>query len=271
VADWIDGSDDPRAADYAHVGDPAWLRDPGLFVAEGRLVVERLLLGGRFRVRSLLLTETAREALAVTLAAVQCPVHLVTREVMQSLTGFDFHRGCLALAERAEASASQPALATSRRLLSMEGVANPDNVGGLFRIAEAFGADAVLLDPSSGDPLYRKAIRTSMGAALRLPFLHPTPWPEALASLQDEGFAVVALTPRASALPLNDYVRTLHGRERLIVIAGAEGSGLSDDTLDRADVRVRIPIAAGVDSLNVVVAAAVALAALWPVLSDSPS
>jgi tRNA G18 (ribose-2'-O)-methylase SpoU len=271
VADWIAGSDDPRVADYAHIGDPAWLRDHGLFVAEGRLVVERLILARRFRVRSLLLTAAAREKLAATLAAVECPVHVATREVMQSLTGFDFHRGCLALAERGDSADMQPALAAARRLLCLEGVANPDNVGGLFRIAEAFRADAVLLDPSSGDPLYRKAIRTSMGAALRLPFRRLAPWPGALASLQNEGFLVVALTPRESARPLNDYVRALHGRERLIVIAGAEGSGLSADALQRANVQVRIPIAVGVDSLNVVAAAAVALAALWPVLSDSPS
>lgn len=264
MADGIDPAGDPRADEYIHVGDPAWLRDRGLFVAEGRLVVERLILGDRFRIRSILLTTAARNALAATLATARCPIHVVAPEVMQALTGFDFHRGCLALAERGPGAYAPAVLAGARRLLCMEGVGNPDNVGGLFRVAEAFGADAVLLDPSSGDPLYRKAIRTSMGAGMRLPFMRVHPWPDALGSLRDSGFDVVALTPRHPAMSLDAYARSLHGRERHIVIVGAEGSGLSEGALQRADVRVRIPIAAGVDSLNVVVAGAVALAVLWP-------
>jgi tRNA G18 (ribose-2'-O)-methylase SpoU len=262
VAERLEGPGDPRAADYAHLGDPAWLRDQGLFVAEGRLVVERLVEAGRFPIRSILVTPTAFEALAPRLVAVRCPVYLISREALETLTGFDFHRGCLALAERAD-TAGPPWRPTShRRLLGMEGVGNPDNVGGLFRVADAFGADAVLLDPTSGDPLYRKAIRTSMGTVLRLPFIRLASWPADLDAMRDAGFTIVALTPRQPAVPLDEYSRSIREDDRLIVMVGAEGAGLSDSVLQRAHVRVRIPLADGVDSLNVVVAAGIALAAL---------
>ena len=153
----------------------------------------------------------------------------------------------------------------------MEGVANPDNVGGLFRIAEAFGGDCVLLDPSSGDPFYRKAIRTSVGAVMRLPFHRFETWPGALRTLRDEGVSVVALTPREDSIPLNDYASTARAVERLVVLVGSEGRGLSDAALEIAHARVRIPLAPDVDSLNVVVAASIALAALWPLPNASPS
>jgi tRNA G18 (ribose-2'-O)-methylase SpoU len=262
VAERIAGLADPRVADYAHVGNPGWLRDHGLFVAEGRLVVERLILSGRFPVRSILLTVPAFTALAGVLGSVQAPVYLVANDAMEGLTGFDFHRGCLALAERRETSGFPAWAAQGRRLLGLEGVANPDNVGGLFRVAEAFGADGVLLDPASGDPLYRKAIRTSMAGVLRLPFVRLVSWPGGLVPYRDEGFTVVALTPREPARPLEEYSRSVPPGARLILMVGAEGAGLSEPALEFAQVRVRIPIAAAVDSLNVVVAAGIALAAL---------
>jgi tRNA G18 (ribose-2'-O)-methylase SpoU len=262
VAERLEDPADPRAADYAHIGDPRWLRDRGLFVAEGRLVVERLIAAGRFTLRSILLTSPAFDAMAGPLAAVRCPVYLVSRQVMETLTGFDFHRGCLALAGREPAVGSLPSVKHRRRLLGMEGVGNPDNVGGLFRVAEAFGAEAVLLDPASGDPLYRKAIRTSMGAVLRLPFVRLASWPADLEGMRDDGFKVVALTPRQSAAPLDECSRLIRQEDRLIVIVGAEGPGLSEPVLRLADALVRIPVVEGVDSLNVVVAAGIALAAL---------
>jgi tRNA G18 (ribose-2'-O)-methylase SpoU len=261
VAERLEDPADPRAADYAHIGDPAWLRDRGLFVAEGRLVVERLIAAGRFTLRSILLTSPAFDAMAGPLAAVLCPVYLVSRQVMETLTGFDFHRGCLALAGR-EPTVSLPPVKSQRRLLGMEGVGNPDNVGGLFRVAEAFGAEAVLLDPASGDPLYRKAIRTSMGAVLRLPYFRLASWPADLGRMRDDGFKVVALTPRQFATPLDEYSRSIRQGDRLIMIVGAEGPGLSEPVLQLADALIRIPLAEGVDSLNVVVAAGIALAAL---------
>ena len=208
MAERLEDPADPRAADYAHIGDPAWLRDRGLFVAEGRLVVERLIAAGRFTLRSILLTSPAFEAMAGPLAAVRCPVYLVSRQVMETLTGFDFHRGCLALAEREPTLDPLSAVKLQRRLLALEGVGNPDNVGGLFRVAEAFGVEAVLLDPASGDPLYRKAIRTSMGAVLRLPYIRLESWPADLERMRNDGLKIVALTPRQSATPLNGYARS---------------------------------------------------------------
>lgn len=263
----IDEAADPRVADYVHAGDPAWLRDRGLFLAEGRLVVERLILAGRFGIRSILVTPPALSALAGALATVRCPVYVAAPAVIESLTGFDFHRGCLAIGERPSAGVSEAALRDGRRLLCMEGVANPDNVGGLFRIAEAFGGDCVLLDPSSGDPFYRKAIRTSIGAVMRLPFHRFETWPGALGTLRDDGARVVALTPRKDSVPLNEYAAMVPAGERLVVLVGSEGRGLSDSALQIAHAKVRIPIEPHVDSLNVVVAAAIALAALWRIPS----
>jgi tRNA G18 (ribose-2'-O)-methylase SpoU len=262
VAERLEGPDDPRAADYAQIGDPVWLRRRGLFIAEGRLVVERLIAAGRFTLRSILLTAPAYEAMALSLGAVRCPVYLVSREVMETLTGFDFHRGCLALAEREPATGALPPVALHRRLLALEGVGNPDNVGGLFRVAEAFGAGAVLLDPTSGDPFYRKAIRTSMGTVFRQPYMRLASWPADLDTMRHQGFTVVALTPRPSAVALDEYSRSIRHDDRLIVVVGAEGPGLSESVLQISDALVRIPLADGVDSLNVVVAAGIALAAL---------
>jgi tRNA G18 (ribose-2'-O)-methylase SpoU len=262
MAERIDAPGDPRVADYAHVGDAAWLRERGLFVVEGRLVLERLIQTGRFSLRSILLTNASLDALAGPLAAVRSPVYLVTREVMETLTGFDFHRGCLALAAREPADSAAARPGRAQRLLGIEGVGNPDNVGGLFRVAEAFRADGVVLDPASGDPLYRKAIRTSMGAVLRLPFFRLTAWPGGLVALREDGMKIVALTPHESAVPLAEYSRSIGPEERLVLMVGAEGAGLSDRVMQLSDARVRIPIANGVDSLNVVVAAGIALATL---------
>lgn len=256
----VERPDDPRLSDYAHVGDPAWLEARGLFVAEGRLVVRRLLESGRFRIDSVLLTPAALAALGGALAT-GAPVHVAEQDVLNQVTGFNFHRGCLAIAHR-PAPTAHPAFADARRLLALEGIGNPDNVGGLFRVAAAFGVDGVLLDPASGDPFYRKAVRTSMGAVLGLPFCRLEPWPGALDAYRSLGFRLVALTPRPEAAPLAEYAGGEGRDARLIVLAGAEGSGLDDATLAMADAMVRIPIAPDVDSLNVTVAAGIALAYL---------
>jgi len=164
----------------------------------------------------------------------------------------------LSRAGRAAARAAAEDLAGCRRLLALEGVANPDNVGGLFRTAAALGVDGVLLSPTSGDPWYRKAIRTSMGAALRIPFARAEDWRAALAGFRSRGFRVVALTPSEDAVDINGLA-ALRTHERVLVMVGAEGPGLDPVSLDEADIRARISIDAGVDSLNVVVAAGIAL------------
>jgi tRNA G18 (ribose-2'-O)-methylase SpoU len=268
----IDSLSDPRAAEYAHVGDPAWLLENGLFVAEGRLVVRRLLEANRYPVRSVLVTPAAVAALGSALAAApdQLPVYVCEQNVLNALAGFNFHRGCLALAERPLDAIPLDRLAAAERLLALEGVGNPDNIGGLFRVAAAFGAGGVLLDQRCGDPLYRKAIRTSMGATLRIPFLRSASLLDDLRWLQRSGAVLVALTPKTPATALAAFAATLQPPARLVLMLGAEEPGLTASALDAADHKVRIPVSRDVDSLNVVVAAGIALATL-PASSVSAS
>jgi tRNA G18 (ribose-2'-O)-methylase SpoU len=259
VVEPVERANDPRISDYEHVGDPPWLRARGLFVAEGRLVVRRLLESERFPIHSILLTPAALHSFELRLQAM-APVYVAPAEVVDAITGFNFHRGCLALAARPPEDASARRFITSRVILALEGVGNPDNVGGLFRVASAFGADGILIDPTTADPFYRKAVRTSMAAVLDVPFERAIPWPQVLQEYRDEDFTVVALTPHTHAQPLADFART--AQVPLIVMVGAEGRGLSDAALAQADAAVRIPIVPPVDSLNVTVAAGVALAYL---------
>lgn len=254
----VGAPDDPRIGQYARVGDHSSLSAKGLFVAEGRLILERLLDTGRFELESVLVTPVAFSALRAMLEPLAVDVYVAPQPVLNAVTGFNFHRGCLALARR-PAPLPFERLLDARRLLVVEGVGNPDNVGGLFRAAAALGCDGVLLDPRSADPLYRKALRTSMGAALRVPFARVDEWPGALGPVRHSGFGVLALTPHASAHALPE-VAAAHAREaHLALLVGGEGSGLSDAALAAADDRVRVPIAPDVDSLNVVVAAAIAM------------
>lgn len=268
--------DDPRLEPYRALSDRRLWRRENLFVAEGRLVLERLLALGTFRVRSVLLGAAAHAALAPTLARLDpgVPVYVTSRDELEELTGHDFHRGCLALVERPAPLPPERLLDDERRVVVLEGVADADNVGSVFRSAAAFGVDRVLLDSTSADPLYRKAIRTSMAATLRVPFarlgegadgaLSGEPragFAAALDGLRARGFELVALTPREPAETLAELAGTATGA-RLALLFGNEGRGLSELALSRASRRVRIPIAAEVDSLNVAVAAAIVLARL---------
>jgi tRNA G18 (ribose-2'-O)-methylase SpoU len=252
---------DPRLAPYRDVGDPSALTRNGLFVVEGRLPVERLLESGRFGIASVAVTPVAAQAMA-PLLELRCDVHVYVCEpaILEAVTGFDFHRGCLALARRPLVLPPLDDFAPASRVLALEGVGNPDNIGGLFRTAFALGVDAVVLDPTSGDPLYRKAIRTSMAASLRVPFTRVERWPAALEVLRGHGLRVVALTPDPEATSLDDYEA---GRnDRLVLLVGAEGPGLTAGSMKYADVKLRIPIDPRADSLNVVVAAGIVLHAL---------
>lgn len=252
---------DAALAPYRSVGDPAALARDGLFVAEGRLIVERLLSLPAVRLHSIAVTGAAADAMASLLdARPDVPVLVCDAPVLEAVTGFHFHRGCLALGRRPATAIPLSAFARASRLIALEGVGNPDNVGGLFRVALALGADGVLLDPTSADPLYRKAIRTSMAASLRVPFTRVEPWPSALDELKSSGFRVIALTPNPAAVSIDDYV--VEPDCRLILALGSEGPGLHSGTMRYADTRVRIPVDASADSLNVVVAAGVALHAL---------
>jgi tRNA G18 (ribose-2'-O)-methylase SpoU len=249
---------DPGLDAYRYVGDPGWLERRRLFVAEGRLVVERLLPLKDYEIESVVVTPAAFEALSPRLADVSCDVYICDGPVLEAVTGFNFHRGCLALARRPQPR-DPASLFAATRLLALEGVGNPDNIGGLFRTAAALQAGGVLLDPASGDPLYRKAIRTSMAATLRLPWVRIDAWPQGLTAFRDEGFTLVALTPDPTARKLVEFVGDVTAGSRLMFLVGTEGSGLSRDVLQRADARVRIPIDSRADSLNVVVAAGIVL------------
>jgi tRNA G18 (ribose-2'-O)-methylase SpoU len=250
-------------APYRLVGDPHALEREGLFVAEGRLVVERLLEDGRYAPHSVLVTPAGAAALAGVLdRRPDVPVLVSEPDTLREVTGFNFHRGCLALARRPSHQSALSDLAGASRLLAIESVTDPDNVGGLFRTAFALGVDAVLLDRASGDPLYRKAIRTSMAATLRVPYVRVDAWLDTFDTLRAGGFRIAALTPHPEATPLAQYAA--RADDRLVLVVGSEGFGMSVDSLARADVRLRIPIDPRADSLNVVTAAAIALYALAP-------
>jgi tRNA G18 (ribose-2'-O)-methylase SpoU len=253
----IDALEDPRVADYRHITDAAYLQARSLFVAEGRLVVTRLVALPQWTTHSILVTQAAADGLGATLDRTNAPVYLADQSLMNAIAGFNIHRGCLALAERQPERALDRAVADrAQRALILEGISNPDNVGGLFRSAEAFGVELVVLGPGCGDPLYRKAIRTSMASTLAVPFVQAGDWPEAIALLRASRFQVIALTPCDDALRLEDIIPA---GPKVAVLVGAEGSGLSAPAMAASDLRARIPMIGAIDSLNVTTAASIAL------------
>jgi len=260
----VESLDDPRLADYRHVPDPELLRRGEVFVAEGRLVVRTLLASSPFQARSVLLTESAFRALADVIEPrlASLPVFLVEQGAIEALTGFNIHRGCLAVGERPPRLAVEGLLGripTARRLVVLERIANADNMGAIFRNAAAFGADAVALGPGCCDPIYRKAIRVSMGAALRVPFGHADDWEADLERLRAAAFTLAALVTDEGADDIARYASAFPSSGRLALMAGSEGAGLTPEALAHADVVLRIPMAPGVDSLNVATATGIAL------------
>ena len=214
---------DERLADYRGVSDAKLLRERNLFVAEGRLVVERVLGDPRYTVESLLLNQAAFNALQPALTSLQgdhsgTPVFVCDTSVFEPLTGYNIHRGCLALVRRPPAANWRGLVATARLVVVLEGVTDADNVGSVFRNAAAFGADAVLLSPSTCDPLYRKAMRTSMGSALRVPFARVEPWPQSIEFLRESQFAVVALSPNAPAITLDQFIERCRGHRLVLAL-----------------------------------------------------
>jgi tRNA G18 (ribose-2'-O)-methylase SpoU len=253
---------DPRVADYVALTDTALRRrvEPaqGLFIAESEVVVRRAVAAG-YRLRSLLVLPRHADTMADV--AGRIPVYLAGPDVLQAITGFDVHRGVLAAVERRPLPSPAGLLAAARRVVIVEDMNNPTNLGSVLRSAAALGYDAVLLSPRSADPLYRRSVRVSMGAALVLPHARLAPWPEGLGQVRAAGFLVLALTPEPDAVSIDDVDPAL---PRLALLVGAEGPGLSAGALEAADVRARIPMAPGVDSLNVAAAAAIACYALRP-------
>jgi tRNA G18 (ribose-2'-O)-methylase SpoU len=255
----IDDPSDPRLNGYRNVPDPELLQRHGLFVAEGRLVVRRLLQDSPLATQSVMVTPAALVPLQETLGPRQgLPVYVVPQSLMNAITGFNMHRGCLALGERPRPRHWREMTAGARRLVLLEHVGNADNVGALFRNAAAFGVDAVLLEPACTDPLYRKAIRTSMGAALTMPFAAAAPWPTMLEELRADGWAVLAMTPSPTASELRHVAAEIAG-QRIALVMGHEGEGLTAGAVEACSHHARIPMMNGVDSLNVATATAIAL------------
>jgi tRNA G18 (ribose-2'-O)-methylase SpoU len=255
----IAGPEDPRVAAYRDITEAELLRSRGLFVAEGRLIVRRVIEDGRYRLRSVLVGDAAFRSLETTLAALDdVPVYRCEAADFLGITGHDIHRGCLALVERPRPRTIGEVLTNGRLVVVLEAVTNADNVGASFRNALAFGADAVLLSPTSCDPLYRKAIRTSIGATLRLPFARVEQWPGDLAALRASGFTIVALTPREPSITLEAFASASRPA-KMALLVGTEGPGLTRPVEAAADYRVRIPIAPEIDSVNLAVAVGIAL------------
>ncbi|MFC5995646.1 TrmH family RNA methyltransferase [Pseudonocardia hispaniensis] len=251
--------DDPRIDDFRDL--TAADRRPdrpggrGLVIAEGVVVVRRLL-DSPYPVRSLLGVPRRLAELADELAAIDVPAYETDADTMAAAVGFHLNRGVLAVADRAPVPDAVALARRARVLAVLEGVGDHENLGALFRNAAALGVDGVLLGPRCSDPLYRRSVRVSMGHVLRVPFAPlQGDWPGALDLLRACGLQVVALTPRPDAQPIS--TAGLAGR-RVALLLGAEGPGLSAEALAAADTRVRIPMAGGVDSLNVATAAAVA-------------
>jgi tRNA G18 (ribose-2'-O)-methylase SpoU len=253
---------DPRLDDYRDLTTADRRPDRpggrGLVIAEGVVVVRRLV-GSPFPVRSLLGVPRRLDELADDLAGLDVPAYATDVATMAAVVGFHLNRGVLAVADRAR-PADPTALVRGARLVAvLEGVNDHENLGSIFRNAAALGVDAVLLGPRCADPLYRRSVRVSMGHVLRVPFAElPGPWPASLDVVRAAGLRVVALTPGGDAV-LGSAALVPPG---VALVLGAEGPGLSAEVLHAADLRVRIPMAPGVDSLNVATAAAVAFHAL---------
>lgn len=255
--------DDPRLAEYRQLAGPDRLAERGLFVVESRHVLRRVLAAGRFRLRSVLLGEAAAGELAGTLAALDArvPLYVATKDVLSALAGFWVQQGCLAIAERGPAQQVGELIRCARegagRLVVLDRVANPDNVGGVFRNVQAFGADGVLL-VGGGDPLYRKAVRVSLGATLELPFARADAWAPTAEALRAAGFTRVAAVSGAEAAAVSELAPRLAKRPVALVL-GSEGEGLAPATLAHCDARIRVPMAPGVDSLNLATASGILL------------
>ncbi|WP_151550354.1 MULTISPECIES: TrmH family RNA methyltransferase [Corynebacterium] len=274
MAIFLDSSADPRFADYRDLNSsdrrPDARGGKGLVIAEGNLVSERLL-HSRFPVRSIVGFEPklsnflAIPGVQEEIARRDIPVYATTRDTLAEVAGFDLHRGLLAAADRPEPLAVEQVVDSARTLVIAEGVGDHENIGSLFRNAAGLGVDGVLFGAGCADPLYRRVVRVSMGHVLRLPFAHLaggyTTWQRSLEQVRAAGFHIVSLTPNPEAALLKDALvdETGQAYEKVALLIGAEGPGLTEHAMRATDIRARIPMAAGTDSLNVATAAAVAL------------
>jgi len=261
----ITDAGDPRLADYVRLRDTSLRRhlesEQGLFIAEGEKVIRRAIEAG-YRPRSFLLAERWLDGLRdVVQRWPAAPVFVVTEDLAEQVTGFHVHRGALASLHR-ERRHRLDELVAMQRVVVLEDIVDHTNVGAIIRNAAALGWDGALLSPRAADPLYRRSIKVSMGAVFSLPWARLEDWWAAPGMLAAAGFLTVALTPAPDALTLSELAAGISAETRVAVMLGTEGAGLSRRWSDEAEVRARIPMFAGIDSLNVAAAAAIACYAL---------
>jgi len=250
--------DDPRLGDYRDLRDVELRKhleaEHGLFLAEGEKVVRRAAEGG-FEARSFLMAPRWLDGLADVLAASEAPCYVVTEALAEQVTGFHVHRGALASLRRRPLPSVESVLASARTVVVLEDIVDHTNVGAIFRSAAALGVDAVLLSPRCADPLYRRSIKVAMGAVFTVPYARLEDWYDAMPAVSRAGFTTVALTLADDALPIEVSVT---GIDRVALVLGSEGHGLSPRWEQSADRRAIIPMREGIDSLNVAAATAVA-------------
>ena len=255
--------DEPALADYARLTDVALRRvtepEGGLYIAESITVIGRALRAGH-RPRSVLTSERWLPDLQALLGDHDVTVYVGVPGLLEELTGFHLHRGALASMHRPEPLELSMLLRDARRIVIVEDVMDHTNVGAIFRSVAGLGADAVLVTPRCADPLYRRSVRVSMGTVLQVPWTRLPEWDEAVPVLHEAGFTIAALALSDDAVGLREFAET--APDRVAIVVGAEGDGLSRAALEAADVVVTIPMGHGVDSLNVAAASAVALYAL---------
>jgi tRNA G18 (ribose-2'-O)-methylase SpoU len=283
----VDDPDDPRLRDYTGLTDVELrrTREPaeGLFIAEGEKVIRRALEAG-YEMRSMLLSAKWTDIMRDVIDASRAPVYLVAPELAERVTGYHVHRGALASMQRTALPTAVDLLRDARRILVRESVSDHTNIGAMlpwglqkgagqrvavfedvvdhanlgaaFRNAAALGVDAVFLTPRCADPLYRRAVKVSMGAVFNVPWTRLTSWPKDVELFRQHGFVTAALCLCEKSITIDELAARQY--EKLVLMLGTEGNGLSVDALRAADEWVRIPMAAGVDSLNVAAASAVA-------------
>jgi tRNA G18 (ribose-2'-O)-methylase SpoU len=249
--------DDPRLADYSHLTDVALKKSGGgLYIAESLLVLQRALAAGHVPRSVLALGSSVADAVEAT-AGFDIPIFSGPSELLEQLTGYLLHRGLIAAMHRPELPAVADLLRGSRRIVILENVVDPTNVGAIFRSVAAIGADAVLVTPRCSDPFYRRAIRVSMGTVLQVPWTRVGDWASTKAILTSSGFHVAALALADGAVDLREFAAT--APDRVALVLGTEGEGLTEEALAAADTIVKIPMEHGIDSLNVAATAAVAM------------
>lgn len=259
----VNAADDPRLVDYRDLTDVALRRilEPagGLYIAESAKVIARALAAGH-RPRSVLVQEKWLAEVEALLEGADVPIYVVDADIAESLTGYAVHRGALAAMHRPVLPPVADVVAGARLVVVLEDIMDHTNIGAIFRAAAGLGADAVLVSPRCADPLYRRSVRVSMGTVFQVPWTRLPEWREAGAMLHDAGFSLAALALAEGAVGLDEFAAARP--DRVALLLGAEGDGLSRRALAVADTVVTIPMAGGVDSLNVAAASAVALWAL---------